>query len=62
MLLDQVSVGNDAGRPRDRSPVARGVDEGDVDVGVALQLVCLVRLGIRVEKQINAPVFLSTQC
>lgn len=54
VLLDQPAVCFDARRTRDRSPLSRGVEEGDVDVGVALQLVRLVGLGVGEEEIIDA--------
>merc|ERR1711963_199154 len=54
MLLDEISVRHDRGLARDRRPLARHVEEGDVDVRVARQVVCLAGLGVCVEQEIDA--------
>lgn len=58
VLLDEASVGDDLGHAADGGPLARAVDEGDVDVGVCRELIGLVRLGVGVEEEVNASALL----
>jgi hypothetical protein len=54
MLLDERTVRDDARLPGDGSPLSRSVGEGDVDVGIARQVIGLARLGVRVEEKVDA--------
>ena len=58
VLLDQLAVRDDAGDAADRGPLARGVDERDVDVRVLGEVVRLARLVVAVEEQVDATVLL----
>lgn len=54
VLLHDAAVCLNGGLAGDRGPLPRTVDEADVDLGIALQLVCLVGLGIGEEEQVGA--------
>lgn len=54
VLLNQGSVSDDTGLPSDGSPLSGRVDESDVNVRVAGDVVGLARLGIGVEEKVNA--------
>lgn len=58
VLLDQIAVRHHLGYARDGGPLARSVEERDVGVGIALELVRLVGLGVGVEEEIDAAGFL----
>jgi hypothetical protein len=58
VLLDQATICDNLSDAADRRPLARAVEERDVDVRVLGQLVRLVRLGVGVEEQVNATVLL----
>jgi hypothetical protein len=63
VLGDQAAVGVNGGSSSDGSPLSRGVDEGDVDMGVGGEVVSLARLGVSVEEQVNASgLLLRGQC
>lgn len=53
MLRHQTTVCFDSCSPRDRRPLARGIDEGNVDMGVGSEVVRLARLGISVEEKVD---------
>lgn len=54
------AVGDDGGVAGDGGPFAGVVAEGHIAVGVGVDVVCLSRLGVGVEDQINAAVLLMT--
>jgi hypothetical protein len=54
VLLDHSAVGLNGSFAGDGGPLARVVDEADVDGGVLLEVVGLARLGVGVEEQIEA--------
>ena len=49
VLLDEITVGDDGGAASDGGPFAGAVDKGDVDAGVALEVVGLAGLSVGVE-------------
>lgn len=58
VLLDEGAVGDDLGQAADGCPLPGSVQEGNVDVGVLGELVCLVGLGVGVEEQIDTSILL----
>lgn len=54
VLLDHAAVRLDRGLARDRGPLTRAVDEANVNLGVALELVRLIGLGVGEEEQVSA--------
>jgi hypothetical protein len=58
VLLNKVPVRHDAGDSADGCPLAHVVEEGDVDVGIRGEVVCLAGLGVGVKEQINTTVLL----
>lgn len=58
MLLDEGPVPDDAGHAADGRPLARAVEEADVDVRIAGEVVRLTGFGIGVEEEIDAAGFL----
>ena len=58
VFLDHGAVRDDVGSAGDGSPFTAGVQEGHVDVGVALDVVGLARLGVGVEEDVDAAGFL----
>ena len=54
VLLDGGAVGEDLGRAGDGGPFAGGVEEGDVDGRVLVEIVSLAGLGIGVEEEVDA--------
>lgn len=61
VLSNKAAVCADAGVSSDRSPLSRGVDEGNVDMRVSIEVVGLARLGVGVEKKVNASSLLRTR-
>lgn len=59
VLADHLPVGDDIGCAADGGPLSLAVEEGHVDLGVALQVVGLAGFGIGVEKEIEAAAFLE---
>lgn len=57
-LLDQIAIRNNTRLARDRSPLARAINEGHVHVWIIGQVVGLAGLGVCVEEKINATGFL----
>ena len=58
VLLDAGAVGLDGCGAGDAGPLAGVVEEGEVDVGVLLEVVGLAGLGVGVEDEVNAVVLL----
>jgi hypothetical protein len=58
VLLDRLAVRLDGGEAGDGGPFAGGVQEGDVDVRVGLQLIRLAGLGVGVKDEVDAAAFL----
>lgn len=58
VFLDERPIGDDVRLSGDGSPLARRIDEGDVDVRVARQVVSLPGLGVCVEEEVEAVGFL----
>lgn len=54
VLLDDSAVGLDGSLAGDRCPLARVVDESNVDGSVLLQVVGLARLGVGVEQDVKS--------
>lgn len=54
VLPNNITVGLDRGMARDGGPLARGVDEPNVDRRVLLKVIGLARLGVGVEEEIEA--------
>jgi hypothetical protein len=61
MLLDERPVRDDVGLAADRRPLSRAVEEADVDVRVAREVVRLAGLGVCVEEEVNAAGFLGRE-
>src|SRR5437868_6003035 len=59
VFLDSVTVSDDAGFPRDGSPLAGTVEERDVDSVVGGNVISLARFGIGVEYEVDATRFLQ---
>ena len=62
VLLDTGAVGLDGGGAGDAGPLAGVVEEGEVDVGVLLEVVGLAGLGVSVEDEVDAVVLLRSSC
>ena len=62
VLLDAGAVGLDGSGARDAGPLAGVVEEGEVDVGVLLEVVGLAGLGVGVEDEVDAVVLLWLSC
>lgn len=62
VLLDAGAVGLDGGGAGDAGPLAGVVEEGEVDVGVLLEVVGLAGLGVGVEDEVDAVVLLQLSC
>lgn len=60
VFLDGGAVGDDGGFAGDGRPFAGAVEEGDVDVGVRVDIVGLAGFGVGVEDEVNATGFLAT--
>lgn len=58
---DHVPVGDDVRCAADGGPLSLAVEEGHVDLGVALQVVGLAGFGICVEEEIEAATFLDVK-
>lgn len=58
VLADFGAVGEDAGFARDRGPLARGVEEAEVDFRVRFEVVGFAGLGVGVEDEVDAVAFL----
>jgi hypothetical protein len=58
VLLDARAVGLDGSGAGDAGPLAGVVEEGEVDLGVLLEVVGLARLGVGVEDEVDAVVLL----
>ena len=54
VLLDDVAVNFDGCMSRNRCPLARVVDEANVDGGVGLEIVGLAGLSVGVEEKVEA--------
>lgn len=52
VLAHDLAVRDDGGLARDGGPLARRVEEGDVDARVGVQVVRLAGLGVGVEEQV----------
>lgn len=59
VLLDQLAVRDDLGRAADGGPLAKRVQESDVDVRVGGDVVRLAGLGVSVEEEVDAAGFLQ---
>lgn len=59
VLPDNVAAGLDRGMAGDGGPLARVVDEANVDRRVLLEVICLARLGVGVEEEIKSIALLS---
>lgn len=62
VLLDACAVGLDGSGARDAGPLTGVVEEGEVDVGVLLEVVGLAGLGVGVEDEVDAVVLLWLSC
>lgn len=62
VLLDAGTVGLDGSGAGDAGPLAGVVEEGEVDVGVLLEVVGLAGLGVGVEDEVDAVVLLRLSC
>lgn len=62
ILADLLAVGLDGDPAGDGGPLAGGVVEGKVDVGVVLEVVGLARLGVGVEKKVDVVILLGSMC
>jgi hypothetical protein len=59
VFLDNRAIGDDLGGAGHGGPFAGGVEEGDIDVGVGRDVGGLARLGVGVEDEVDALVFLG---
>lgn len=58
VFADGVAVGDDGGVAGDGGPFAGGIQEGDVDFGVRVQVVGFAGFGVGVEEEVDAAAFL----
>ena len=58
VFTDDFAIGDNFGFAGNGGPFAGGVEEGDVDFGIGLQVIGFAGFGVRVEKEINATAFL----
>ena len=59
VFVDEGAVGGDGGFAGNGSPFARGVQEGDVDIGVGFEVVGFAGFSVRVEEEIDTAGFLG---
>ena len=52
------AVRDDGGFTRNGGPFAAGIEEGNIDFGVVIEIVGLARFGVGVEEEVNAATFL----
>lgn len=58
VFADRLTISDYVGFAGDGSPFAGGVEEGDVDLGLGLEIVGFAGFGVGVEKEVNAASFL----
>ena len=58
VFLDHVAGSEDRGGAGNRCPFAGGIEEGDVDVRVGIDVAGLARFGVGVEDEVDAVIFL----
>lgn len=54
VLSNKAAICANAGIASNRSPLSRGIDEGNVDMRVSIEVVGLAGLGVGVEEKVNA--------
>jgi hypothetical protein len=59
VLLDRGAVGDDARGAGEGGPFAAGVEEGDVDGGIVLEVVGFAGFGVGVEEEVDATALLG---
>lgn len=59
VLANLLAVGLERCSAGDGGPLPRGLEEGEVDVGVRFEVVSLARFAVGVEEEVNAVSFLS---